>query len=119
MDINLTSIFSEINEQFAVAEGKSNGNETINSQLFLTHIQLVRVRHGKREILDTIKIEKGIDILEKMKDRALALSKFGAVMVVKIYETIECEFEHNPAYEVPVLKYKQAQEWQRRGLGRR
>lgn len=111
LDTNFGNFFDEISTSTSEA-AKSKPEE---NGFYLEAVQLVRVKNSKREVLDTIKVERGIDMSQRIAARAERFTKFGAVMVVEKYERVAYTLDHNPDYEVPVDRHIAHKGWIRRG----
>jgi len=91
---------AEQNENFDVAsifgeetENTASQSKQETSELYLEALQIVGIQNGRRTILDTIKVEKGVDPTKRVLERAKLLSQHQAVMVVQKWECVVGSFE--------------------------
>lgn len=104
---NFGEIFSDANQQEIKTVNKNSLGQTIDTNgMYLKEISFVRVIGGKREHLRTIPVKiDNVPDDEKITEYAEPFTKYGAVMVLKIYERVEMQLEHNPDYEKPVDRH--------------
>jgi len=89
------------NENVAVLFEETSPNVSVSNNIptdsmYLESVQIVRVKNGTREILNTIKVKFGENPTQRIRQCAERFSKFGAVMVVEHYERVAMQFDHNP-----------------------